>query len=197
MDRYTLQMVLEEPLAPALAVLGLANAAVVPQEEVERLGERFGRAPVGTGPFKFVRWEPNQEIVLEANDHYYEGRPFLDTLVFKIVVGDKLEETFAEFLQGNLEETIIPSGKMDEVRTDPQYRQYQRVRKPTLSLLYLGFNTQLKPFDDKRVRQAFNYAVDTEAIVREITQMGSLPATGALPPGMPGYDPDLQGYRYL
>jgi oligopeptide transport system substrate-binding protein len=190
-DRYTLQMVLEEPLAASLALLGLVNATVVPQEEVERLGEHFGRAPVGTGPFKFVRWEPNHEIVLEANNHYYEGRPFLDAVVFKIVVGDTFEETFAEFLQGNLEETVIPSGKINEVRTDPQYRQYQRVRIPALSLLYIGFNTQLKPFDDRRVRQAFNYAVDTEVIVREITRMGSLPATGALPPGMLGYDPDL------
>ncbi len=74
--------------------------------------------------------------------------------------------------KGNLEETIIPSGKTEEVRTDPQYRQYQRFRKPTLSLLYIGFNTQLKPFDDRRVRQAFNYAVNKEAIVREITKMG-------------------------
>jgi oligopeptide transport system substrate-binding protein len=195
-DRYTLQMVLQEPLAPLLAALGLPNAAIVPQEEVERLGDRFGRAPVGAGPFKFVRWEPNQEIVLAANDHYYEGRPFLDTVVFKIVVGSRVEERFAEFLKGNLEEAIIPGGKTEEVRTDPQYRQYQQVRKPTLSFLYIGFNTQLKPFDDKRVRQAFNYAVNTEAIVREITKRGALTAIGALPPGMPGYDPDPQGYAY-
>jgi peptide/nickel transport system substrate-binding protein/oligopeptide transport system substrate-binding protein len=114
--------------------------------------------------------------------------------VFKI--GAKFEEAFAEFLKGNLEETIIPSGKTDEVHTDPRYRQYQLVRKPMLGLLYLGFNTQVKPFDDKRVRQAFNYAVNKEAIVREITKMGSLPATGTLPPGMPGYDPDLRGYYY-
>jgi peptide/nickel transport system substrate-binding protein/oligopeptide transport system substrate-binding protein len=195
-DRYTLQMVLEEPLASALALLALAHAAVVPQEEVERLGEHFGRAPVGTGPFKFVRWEPNQEIVLKANDHYYEGRPFLDALVFKIVVGGTFEEAFAEFLQGNLEDTIIPSGKIDKVRADLEYRQYQRFRKPALTLIYIGFNTRIKAFDDRRVRQAFNYAVDKEAIVRKITQMGSLPATGALPPGMPGYDPDIQGYSY-
>ena len=195
-DRYTLQIVLEEPLASSLAILGLAHAAVVPREEVEKAGERFGRAPVGTGPFKFVRWEPNQEIVLEANDQYYEGRPFLDTVVFKIVVGGKFEETFAEFLQGNLEETIIPSGKTEEVRADPKYRQYQRVRIPTLSLPYIGFNTQREPFDDRRVRQAFNYAVNTEAIVREITRTGGLPATGVLPPGMLGYDPDRQGYSY-
>lgn len=195
-NRYTLQMVLEEPFVSILAVLGLTNAAVVPQEEVERLGERFGRAPVGAGPFTFVRWEPNQEIVLAANDHYYEGRPFLDTVVFKIVVGSRLEERFAEFLRGNLEEAIIPGGKTEEVRTDPQYRQYQRFRKPTLSFLYLGFNTQLKPFEDRRVRQAFNYAVNKEAIVQEITKMGALTATGTLPPGMPGYDPDLRGYSY-
>ena len=84
---------------------------------------------MGTGPFKFVRWEPNQEIVLEANDRYYEGRPFLDTVVFKI--DGSSEETFAEFLQGNLEETIIPGGMTDEVRADPKYRQYQRVRIST------------------------------------------------------------------
>jgi peptide/nickel transport system substrate-binding protein/oligopeptide transport system substrate-binding protein len=195
-DRYTLQIVLEEPLAPFLAALGIPNAAVVPQDEVEQPGDRFGRAPVGTGPFKFVRWVPNQEIVLAANDDYYEGRPFLDAVVFKLVNGGKWEERFTEFLQGHLEETIIPSEKTDEVHVDPQYQQYQRIRKPTLNLRYLGFNTQLKPFDDKRVRQAFNYAVNKEAIVREITKMGSLPATGALPPGMPGHDPDLQGYAY-
>jgi peptide/nickel transport system substrate-binding protein/oligopeptide transport system substrate-binding protein len=195
-DRYTLQIVLEKPFASILAVLGLTNAGVVPKEEVERLGDRFGRAPVGTGPFKFVRWEPNQEIVLAANDHYYEGRPFLDAVVFKIVVGSKLEERFAEFLRGNLEETIIPGEKTEEVRTDPRYRQYQRFRKPTLSLIYIGFNTQLEPFTDKRIRQAFNYAVNKEAIVRDIGRMASLTATGALPPGMPGYDPDLPGYSY-
>jgi oligopeptide transport system substrate-binding protein len=195
-DRYTFQMVLEEPLAPILAALGLPNAAIVPQEEVERLGERFGRAPVGAGPFKFVRWEPNQEIVLAANDDYYEGRPFLDAVVFRISVGGKFEAMFAEFLRGNLDETIIPGGKTEEVRTDQRYRPYQRFRKPTLNLLYIGFNTRLKPFDDQYVRQAFNYAVNKEAIVREITKGGALTAIGALPPGMPGYDPDLQGYYY-
>ena len=55
-DRYTLQLALKEPFAPSLTVLALANAAVVPQEEVERLGDRFAQAPVGAGPFKLVRW---------------------------------------------------------------------------------------------------------------------------------------------
>jgi peptide/nickel transport system substrate-binding protein/oligopeptide transport system substrate-binding protein len=108
----------------------------------------------------------------------------------------KYEEAFARFLQGELEEVIIPSGKMDEVLVDPAYRKFQRIRKPGLNTLYLGFNTRIKPFDDRRVRQAFNYALNTKAIVQEITRRGSLVATGILPPGMPGYDPDLHGYAY-
>jgi peptide/nickel transport system substrate-binding protein/oligopeptide transport system substrate-binding protein len=193
-DRYGLQILLKEPYVPSLIVLGIGNAAVVPREEVERLGERFAHAPVGTGPFKFVHWEPQKEIVLEANKDYYDGRPFLDRLVFKIV--GKTEEEFGQFLKGDLEETDIPSDRMDKLSTDPQYQQYQFIRKPTLGLVFIGLNTRLKPFDDKHVRQAFNYAVDKETIVREITNAGSIPATGVLPPGMPGHDPDLRGYSY-
>jgi oligopeptide transport system substrate-binding protein len=193
-DRYTLRIVLEEPLASSILLLRLGDATVVPRETVEELGERFGVAPVGTGPFKFVRWEPNQEIVLEANADYHEGRPFLDAVSYKL--GGKFEEEFAEFLKGNLEEAIVPSDRTDDVATDPQYRAYQLLRKPTLSFLYIGFNTQIKPFDDIRVRQAFNYAVNREAIVQAITKMGSITATGALPPGMAGHDPDLEGYDY-
>jgi peptide/nickel transport system substrate-binding protein/oligopeptide transport system substrate-binding protein len=196
LDHYTLQIVLDEPLAHFLVVLGMEHAAIVPQDEVQKQGDRFGRAPVGTGPFKFVGWTPNQEIVLEAHDQYYAGRPFLDTVRFKIFVGIKLEEAFAEFLKGNLEETIIPSNKIDEINTNPTYQKYRRFSNPMLNLIYIGFNTRASPFDDRRVRQAFNYAVNTETIVKEITKRGSSVAHGILPPGMPGYDPDWSGYAY-
>ena len=193
-DRYTLRITLDEPFAPLLAVLGLANAAVVPREKVEGQEERFGRAPVGAGPFKLTRWDQSKEIVLEANDRYYEGRPFVDSVTFRI--GATYEEMFSEFLEGKLEETLIPSGKTEEVHTDPRYRNFQVFRKPTLSLLYIGFNTRIKPFDDVRVRRAFSYAVNRERIVHEITKMGSIPADGPLPPGMPGHNPDLKRYYY-
>lgn len=191
---YTLQITLTEPYGLLLTVLGLVNTAVVPQEEVERLGQHFAQHPVGTGPFQFVNWEQGQNLTLQAYDRYYDGRPYIDTIAFKI--GAKFEEAFADFLRGDLEEAAVPSQVTATVHTDPQYRPYQIFRKPSLGVLYLGFNTQAKPFDDKRVRQAFNYAVNKEAIVREITKMGSIVATGVLPPGMPGHTPDLQGYYY-
>ena len=78
----------------------MSNAKVVPREEVEKLGEQFGQHPVGSGPFAFVRWGQRQEIVLQAYNFYYEGRPFLDQIVFKISTDKQFEEDFATFLKG-------------------------------------------------------------------------------------------------
>ena len=193
-DRYTLRITLDEPYAPLLAVLGVANAAVVPKEKVEGQEERFARAPIGTGPFKLVRWDQSKEIVLEANDRYFEGRPYLDTVSYRI--GVTYEDMFGDFISGKLEDSLIPSSKTEEVHSDPRYRQYQLLRKPTLKVLYIAFNTRMKPFDDVRVRRALNYAVDKERIVREITRMDAIPANAAIPPGMPAHDPDAKRYDY-
>src|SRR5262249_34269732 len=94
-DRYTLQISLKEPYAPFLAALAMFNAKVVPQEEVEKLGEQFGQHPVGSGPFAFVRWEPGQEIVLQAYNFYYEGRPFLAPIIFTIITHNHFHYDFA------------------------------------------------------------------------------------------------------
>src|SRR5712691_729925 len=196
-DRYTLQISLKEPYAPFLSALAMSNAKVVPREEVEKRGEQFGHHPVGSGPFAFVRWEQRQEIILQAYNFYYEGRPFLDQIVFKISTDKQFEEDFATFLKGELEETVVPSSKGEEIRQNPRYRPYTYLMKPLLHLLYIGLNTQTAPFTDRKVRQAFNYAINKKAIVEEIRQgVGSVPAKGILPPGMPGYDPDLVGYYY-
>jgi peptide/nickel transport system substrate-binding protein/oligopeptide transport system substrate-binding protein len=196
-DRYTLQISLQEPYAPFLSALAMSNAKVVPREEVEKLGGQFGHHPVGSGPFAFVRWEQRQEIVLQAYNFYYEGRPFLDQIVFKISTDKQFEEDFATFLKGELEETVVPSSKGEEIRKNPRDRPYTYLTKPLLHLLYIGLNTQKAPFTDRKVRQAFNYAINRKAIVEEIRQgVGSGPAKGILPPGMPGYDPDLVGYYY-
>src|SRR5215813_12184162 len=196
-DRYTLQISLKEPYAPFLAALAMFNAKVVPREEVAKLGEQFGHHPVGSGPFAFVRWQQKQEIVLQAYNFYYEGRPFLEQIVFKISTDKQFEEDFATFLKGELEETIVPSSKEEEIRKDPGYQHYTYLTKPLLHLLYIGLNTQKAPFTDRKVRQAFNYATNRKAIVEEIRQgVCSVSANGILPPGMPGYNPDLVGYYY-
>ena len=90
----------------------MSNAKVVPREEVEKLGGQFGYHPVGSGPFAFVRWAQGQEIALQAYNFYYEGRPFLEQIVFKISTDKQFEEDFATFLKGELEETISITRKV-------------------------------------------------------------------------------------
>jgi peptide/nickel transport system substrate-binding protein/oligopeptide transport system substrate-binding protein len=194
LDRYTLQIVLKEPYAPFLSILAMANAKVVPREEVERLGEQFGLHPVGSGPFTFLQWERNKQIVLQAYDAYHEGRPYLDRLVFE--VGKQDVENLGAFLKGELEESIVPSTEAEALKEDPRYRSYTRFRKPTLHLLYIGFNMHKEPFTHPKVRQAFNYAINKGAIVQDIRKGNSIVANGILPPGMPGYNPELKGYDY-
>jgi oligopeptide transport system substrate-binding protein len=194
LDNYTLQIVLKEPYAPFLSILAMANAKVVPREEVEKLGEQFGLRPVGSGPFTFRLWERNQRIVLQAYKAYHEGRPFLDRLVFE--VGKQDVESLRAFLKGELEESIVPSTEVEALQANPRYRSYTYVRKPTLHLLYIGFNMDKKPFTHIKVRQAFNYAINKEAIVQDIRKGNSIVANGILPPGMPGYNPELLGYDY-
>lgn len=193
LDRSTLRIVLQEPYAPFLSILAMANAKVVPREEIEQRGEQFGRQPVGSGPFRLHVWE-NQQIVVQAFEHYYEGRPFLDQIVFTI--GKKDVDALQAFLQGDVEESVVPISRAAEVRTDERYRSYTHVQKPALHLLYIGFNMQKTPFMNPKVRQAFNYAIDEEAIVRDIRGPGSTVAHNILPPGMPGYTPVRLGYAY-
>lgn len=193
-DPYTLMIQLEQPFAPFLSILAMANAKVVPKEEI---GPNFGRQPVGTGPFRFRSWEPGQEIVLTANADYFAGRPFLDALRFRLYHNIQWEKIFNDFEKGLLEESIIPSSKFDLVASSAHYLQrYTFISKPTLNLVYIGMNVTIAPFNDYRVRQAINYAVDTEKIVRDITKRGSFPAKGILPPGIAGFDPSLKGYDY-
>src|SRR5215471_2396235 len=89
LDPYTLQITLSQPYAPFITILGMAQAQVVPQEKVEPPEAEFGRRPVGAGPFRFVNWVAGEEIILEVNEAYFEGRPFLDRLHYHIMTNNQ------------------------------------------------------------------------------------------------------------
>ncbi|MFW6181228.1 MAG: ABC transporter substrate-binding protein, partial [Spirochaetota bacterium] len=158
-DRYTLEIHLSEPFPPFITMLAMVNMGVVPSEEVERRGEEFGRRPVGTGPFVFDHWEPDTEIVLEANQDYYEGRPYLDRVEFRIYSGASIEKMFAEFERGNLEDSQFPAGERERVLAE---ERYPVLRRPGFLIRFFAINTSLPPLDDRLVRRAVNYAVDKE-----------------------------------
>lgn len=193
LDRYTLEIQLSESFPSFIAVLAMVNFGVVPSEEVELLGDDFGFHPVGTGPFRFEHWEQNKEIVLKANKDYHEGRPYLDQVFFKIFPGGSTELMFYEFEKGNLEDSHFPVEIRERVLTE---KKYLFLRRPSLTIRFFVMNNSVEPFTNKRVRQAFNYAIDKEAVTREVGRGRLIPATGLIPQGMAGYQPDDTNYPY-
>ncbi len=193
LDKYSFEMKLSEPYSPFLSILGMNKFKVLPREEVEKPGTDFGKFPVGTGPFKFVSMKEGEEIVLEANPDYFEGRPFLDKIVFKIFHGAPREKILTEFKEGNLDESFIPPEEIGEIL---KQRQYPFIQKPLLSLRFYGFHLDTKPLNDKKLRKAINLAIDKKFIVSELHKNQFNLARGILPPGMPGYDPNKEPYPY-
>jgi peptide/nickel transport system substrate-binding protein/oligopeptide transport system substrate-binding protein len=191
LDTYTLQITLSQPYAPFISILGMVQAQVVPREEVERLESAFGRQPVGTGPFRFVNWVAGEQITLEANEEYFEGRPFLDHLHYRIITDH--QRAMAEFEQGTLEDIVVPDHLPTPLKSD---RHFNFIRKPILATLLLWLEMRDGPLSNHKVRQAINYAINHEAINSTIWQNRFEQAHGILPLGMPGYNPDLGGYPY-
>jgi peptide/nickel transport system substrate-binding protein/oligopeptide transport system substrate-binding protein len=194
-DRYTVRVTLTEALVPFVSVLAVGHAKIVPREVVEQKGdEAFGIAPVGTGPFRFVKWDRGREIVLEGNPDYFDGgAPQLARLVYRIFPGEPWDTVYEEFRRGNLEDA------------PPPIRDYRRaiaaagqsyVKRPLLSVRFYGFNTRVKPLSDRLVRQALSHAIDRETIVEEPFLGRHLVARGILPPGTQGYNPKVAAPTY-
>jgi peptide/nickel transport system substrate-binding protein/oligopeptide transport system substrate-binding protein len=193
LDRHTVQVTLSEAFAPFVSVLAVGHTKIVPRELVEQQGEAFGTRPVGTGPFTFVRWERGKEIVLAANSDYFNGAPKITRLVYRIFPGEVFEAMYAEFQRGQLEDCFIPTSDYRRILALPNQIY---VKRPMSSVRFYGINRRIKPFDDKRVRQALIHAIDRTAVIEDVFLGRYLPARGVLPPGTQGYNPKLQGYAY-
>jgi peptide/nickel transport system substrate-binding protein/oligopeptide transport system substrate-binding protein len=171
----------------------MKGAKVIPREEVEKSEVDFGKSLVGTGPFKFVSMEEGKEIILEANPDYFEGRPYLDRIIFKIFHGSPREEIFRRFKDGEFENSPIPFEAVEQISKSKQYKFLQ---KPTLSLRFYGLNTQIEPLKIKEVRKAINFAIPKETIGKDILKGMALLTNRIIPLGMPGYTPNKVGFGY-
>ncbi len=192
-DDYTLKIRLEKPFAPFLAQLCMEAASAVPVEEVERWGEDFTSHPVGCGPYRFVEWNHDINVKLEAFDEYYDRVPQLKSVEY-VVVPD-VSVAYQKYLAGELDLlNEIPPGQLKA--TVDRYPDEVKVW-PVLTIYYLGFNHSKPPFKDNlKLRQAICYAIDRESICQVIQEGAATPAKGILPPGIPGHDPTIEGYEF-
>jgi peptide/nickel transport system substrate-binding protein/oligopeptide transport system substrate-binding protein len=193
LDQHTVQITLDDADFPFVSALAVGHAKIVPRDVVEQQGPAFGRHPVGTGPFRFERWEPGRAVVLAANADYFDEPPRIAQLVYRVFKGEQLGIMFEEFRQGRLEDCPVPTQEAKEVIASGAYAY---VKRPMISLRLYGLNTRVKPLNDVRVRQAVIHAIDREGLLEDLFPGRYVFARGILPPGMLGFNPKLRGAAY-
>ncbi|KAB0676832.1 ABC transporter substrate-binding protein [Aureimonas leprariae] len=195
LDPKTVQVTLSRPDATFLSVMALNFSFIVPKEEVEKSGADFGRNPVGTGAFKLSQWTLGQKLVLQKNpDYYREGAPKLDEINFEI--GQEPVVSLLRVQNGEVDVPGdgIPPAKFREVMGNAAEASHV-VQGVQLHTGYITMNTTKAPFDDLKVRQAVNMAINKDRIVQIINGRAT-PANQPLPPTMPGYVKGFAGYKY-
>lgn len=194
-DPATVEITLSRPDATFLHVMAINFAHVVPKEAVEEFGADFGKHPVGTGAFKLTEWTTGQRLVFEKNaDYWREGVPYLDQVTFEI--GQEPVVALLRLQNGEVDVPGdgIPPAKFQEVMADPAQAE-RVVEGGQLHTGYVTMNVTTPPFDNVKVRQAVNMAINKDRIIQVINGRAK-PATQPLPPTMPGYTEGYAGYAY-
>jgi peptide/nickel transport system substrate-binding protein len=171
----------------------LENTYMVPPLYAEQVGkEGFTRAPIGTGPYKFVEWVKDQRVVLEANPDYWGGAPRIKRVVFRPI--PDVSARMAALRVGEVDlATGIDSEFVQVIQRDANLKILTRSGGP---LIYIGLNTLKGPFADRRVRQAANYAVDMDGLIKTVLSGRATPAAGLFTAATPGFEPRLSRYPY-
>lgn len=189
LDDYTLQITTDAPKKYFLAKLTYPTAFVVDKANVE-MGSRWWRTPNGTGPFKLKQWKAGS-IALERNELYY-----LELAKLKQVMYTLQGVPMTLYENGEIDVTNVYLGDIERVLdpSNPLHEELSTV--PGLTIYYIGFNTTKPPFDDIRIRQAFSYAIDKDKIKDLVLKGLVRKAEGILPPGMPGYNENVEGLDF-
>jgi len=191
-DEYTVKIILNEPYAPFLANIAMCLAApIVSKAAVEKYGADFNKHPVGTGPFKFVKWDIGQQIVLEANPDYWGGKPKLDKVVYKFVKENSVRAS--ELMTGSVQ--VMTGVDPNDVKKLEE-KGLTVSKNPGMNINYMGFYVDKEPFNNPKIRQALSMAINRENLVKFLYQGFAQLANGPLPSFMPGYDKTLQPYPY-
>ncbi|TAY83075.1 ABC transporter substrate-binding protein [Rhizobium leguminosarum] len=194
-DDSTVIFNLSRPDATFLHVLAINFASVVPKEAVEAAAGDFGKKPVGSGTFILKDWTIGQQLVFERNkDYFVKGVPYIDS--FKVEVGQEPLVALLRLQKGEVDIAGdgIPPAKFLEIKNSADGAQ-MIVDGEQLHTGYITLNTKMKSFDNVKVRQALNMAINKERITR-ILNGRATPANQPLPPLMPGYDKSFAGYAY-
>lgn len=194
-DRFTVSISYSEPYGSALEswTIGIVPKHILEHKDVN--STFFDISPVGTGPYKLVEWIHGQKLRLEAFDNYHAGSPKIRNLIIRVI-----PDTATQFLE-------LKAGTIDLMELSPMQfnnkldhrafsSDFVKYRSGSFRYGFLGLNLIDKRFQDKRVRHAFSYAIDKEAIINSILMGLGSRSTGPYPPEVWYYNPKVKYYEY-
>ncbi|MBS4040121.1 MAG: hypothetical protein KGZ81_05930, partial [Flavobacteriales bacterium] len=191
-DDYTIKISTKEPFAALLAHLAHTATGILNEKAVTAGGDNYGQNPVGTGPFKFSNWVAGDKIELVKFDEYHGTPAKVQNLVIRNISDNTTRTIELESGQIDIAYDIQPT----DVKRVEENANLTLLRDINLSTTYIGFNAAKAPYNDVRVRQAINYAVDTDSIVEAVYQGVGAPAKGPLGPNVWASHQGLEQYGF-
>ncbi|HWE64450.1 MAG TPA: ABC transporter substrate-binding protein, partial [Chloroflexota bacterium] len=190
-DAKTVTMTLKHPWAPLLADLAIYAMAIMPADLLKKEGKAFFNHPIGSGPYQIVSWQKGSTITLQRNPYWWGPKPYLDTVKLVNVPNDN---TRVLQLQGK-QADIIENPPSNLLKQIASYPGLVVNLFPSTRVDFLQVDEHFAPFKDVKVRQAINYGIDRNAIVKIALGGHGTPAGSPMPP-MLYWDPNIKPYPY-
>ncbi len=193
-DDYTFEARYDKPFARALVTWA---SSILPEHILkgqDLLATPYARHPVGAGPYMLKEWTAGDRLVLTANPDYFEGRPYIDEVVMRIIPDQSTQ--FLELKSGNLDEMGLSPQQYLYQTGDAWAANYRKFKYVSAGYTFLAYNLKSPLFSDVRVRQAINYAIDKDEIVRGVLLGLGLPTGVPYKPGTWPYDASIPANEF-
>lgn len=194
-DPYTFRVSYEKPYAPALESWGTSIHPKHLLDGKDVTKSPLSRSPVGTGPYKFVKWDAGEKVELVANPDYFEGKPYIHRVVYRVIPDSSTQ--FLELQSGGLDLMgLTPIQYQTQTDTLAFTRNFNKYRYLSFSYTYLGYNLTKPLFQDIRVRRAISFAIDKQELIDGVLLGLGHIATGPYKPDTWVYNANVKRYDY-
>ncbi|MDD4879554.1 MAG: peptide-binding protein [Candidatus Omnitrophica bacterium] len=195
LDDNTVKVTYKEPFSPGLSSWGMWIMPKHILEKEDLSNTKFSRGPIGTGPYKFKEWKTGEKIVLVSNPDYYEGRPYINRYIYRIIPDQAT--TFLELQTQGVDEVGLTPLQYAR-QTDTQFfkKYYRKYKYPSFGYTYMGLNMKDPLFAGRRVRLALDHAIDKDEIIKGVLLGLGRVSTGPFPPESWAYNKDIRSVPY-
>lgn len=194
-DDFTFKVTYEKPFAPALQswTVGILPRHLLEGKDITT--SPLIRKPMGTGPYLFKEWIPADRVVLSANDWYFEGKPYIERRITRVI--PDLATMFLELKRYTIDMMgLTPMQALKQTDYPGFSREFSKYKYLGFSYVYLGYNLKHEVFKDKRVRQSITYAINKQEIIDGILLGQGVEATGPYKPDMWAYNGNVKRYEH-